>query len=411
MKIIVIALGSDGDINPMIEIALVLKARGIDVEFLANGHFANRVKSLGLTFVEIGDASLYDEALRTPHVWDPRKGFGAVWTVMSKSLPITYKVIKERLIPGQTIMVGTTLALVARVVQEETGTPLVTVHLAPSCIISSHDPPVGPDGAIPDKTPLFIKKFYVSMLDKLLLDRACKDDINNFRKPLGLAPVNQVFTKWLHSPTKVIGAFPAWFGEPQPDWPANSVCTAFPVYRSAPGATLSKETLEFLDSGAPPVVFTAGSAMAHSSEHFKKALKSISGLNTRAILISKFADQVPDHLPANVHHSLYEPFDLLFPRASVVQHHGGIGTSAQCMVAGVPQMITPFAHDQFDNARRLERLGLARSVKASGDASSWRRALETLTSANEVRESCARVQQLMLKETNAADLIADQILH
>lgn len=74
-------------------------------------------------------------------------------------------------------------------------------------------------------------------------------------------------------------------------------------------------------------------------------------------------------------------------------------------------MITPFAHDQFDNAGRLERLGLARSVKASGDASSWRRALETLTSATEVRQACTRVQQLMLKETNAADLIADQILH
>ncbi|MBL0184408.1 MAG: glycosyltransferase [Candidatus Obscuribacter sp.] len=50
MKIIVIALGSDGDINPMIEISLVLKARGHEVEFLANGHFAKRVKAAGLTF-------------------------------------------------------------------------------------------------------------------------------------------------------------------------------------------------------------------------------------------------------------------------------------------------------------------------------------------------------------------------
>jgi hypothetical protein len=152
--------------------------------------------------VEVGEARLYEEALNTPHVWDARKGFAAVWSVINQSLPITYKVIKERLIPGQTIMVGTTLALVARMVQEETGTPLVTVHLAPSCIISQHQPPVGPDGSLPQSTPLFLKRLYVSMLDNLILDKACKDDINNFRKPLGLPPVKQVFSKWLHSADK-----------------------------------------------------------------------------------------------------------------------------------------------------------------------------------------------------------------
>jgi rhamnosyltransferase subunit B len=411
MKIIVIALGSDGDINPMIEISLVLKARGHEVEFLANGHFAKRVKAAGLTFVEVGEARLYEEALNTPHVWDARKGFAAVWSVINQSLPITYKVIKERLIPGQTIMVGTTLALVARMVQEETGTPLVTVHLAPSCIISQHQPPVGPDGSLPQSTPLFLKRLYVSMLDNLILDKACKDDINNFRKPLGLPPVKQVFSKWLHSPTKVVGAFPPWFGEPQLDWPPNAVCTGFPVYRSAQGSELSRETQDFINGGAPPIVFTAGSAMAQSSGHFKTALDSIAGQNTRAILISKFADQVPKSLADHVHHSLYEPFDLLFPLASVVQHHGGIGTSAQCMMAGVPQLVTPFAHDQFDNAKRLERLGIAKSVKSTGDANAWRQAMRYLTSDTAVRQSCARVRKLMDSEQNAAELIADQILH
>jgi rhamnosyltransferase subunit B len=81
------------------------------------------------------------------------------------------------------------------------------------------------------------------------------------------------------------------------------------------------------------------------------------------------------------------------------------------MMAGVPQLVTPFAHDQFDNAKRLERLGIAKSVKSTGDANAWRQAMRYLTSDTAVRQSCAHVRKLMDSEQNAAELIADQILH
>ena len=59
----------------------------------------------------------------------------------------------------------------------------------------------------------------------------------------------------------------------------------------------------------------------------------------------------------------YVPHSALLPRAAAVVHHGGIGTSAQALRAGVPQLVVPFFADQHDNAARLGRLGVARSLR------------------------------------------------
>ena len=59
-------------------------------------------------------------------------------------------------------------------------------------------------------------------------------------------------------------------------------------------------------------------------------------------------------------HADYAPFSEVFPKAACVVHHGGIGTSAQAMRAGVPQLVMPLAYDQADNGTRMKRLGVAR---------------------------------------------------
>jgi UDP:flavonoid glycosyltransferase YjiC (YdhE family) len=60
----------------------------------------------------------------------------------------------------------------------------------------------------------------------------------------------------------------------------------------------------------------------------------------------------------------YAPFSAVLPRAAAFVHHGGIGTTAQALAAGVPQLIVPLSHDQFDNAARAQRLGTARCLPA-----------------------------------------------
>jgi rhamnosyltransferase subunit B len=51
----------------------------------------------------------------------------------------------------------------------------------------------------------------------------------------------------------------------------------------------------------------------------------------------------------------------LLPQVAALVHHGGIGTTAAALAAGIPQLIAPFAFDQFDNAARTVRLGVGQS--------------------------------------------------
>jgi rhamnosyltransferase subunit B len=414
MKILVIAIGSDGDVNPMLEIAQELSGRGHRVEVLANEHFAYKCERAGLTFVEMGSAEHFQQAIDSPELWDKRKGFSAVWKLTYKNLPLAYDLIKSRIDPGNTVVVGSTLSVAARVLQEVHGVSLCTVHLAPTCILSKLDPPRGPDLSLSPRAPRWLKALYIDLIDHLVIDSVCRDELNSFRRQFSLSPVSRIFSKWLHSPEKVICAFPEWFAAPQADWPENSLCTGFPLPRPSSlvlGQSLSEETERFLEAGAPPVVFTAGSAMNHSAAYFEKALAVVTRENIRAIFVSKFPAQIPLGVAVHpqVHHALYEPFDLLFPRASAVAHHGGIGTSAQCLQAGVKQFITPFSHDQFDNANRLVKLGVAEELPVSKSAQHWRKVVGRVLRGQNYVAACLEAQSRLRASSRAVGLIAEEI--
>lgn len=407
-KIIVLAVGSDGDINPMIAIAQKLQAEGQNVEFLASGYFEQRVHAAGLEFFPLGDRSMYERALNEKDVWHPYFAFKAMWKILYESIPLTYDVLKQRYQAGD-LIVGTSLTFAARMLQEQSGAKLATVHLSPSIAISAYSPPVAPFGSLPSALPLIAKQAYVNMLDKFLLDDTCRNDLNNFRKKIGLPPIKSVFTKWIHSPDLVIMAWPEWFAPPQPDWPANSYCTEFPVFDHSGVAELSADTRRFLQNGAPPIIFTAGSAMAQGKEHFECALKCVKNQILRAIFVCKFKDIVPSNLPANIHHSLYEPFDTLFPLASAIQHHGGIGTSVQALRAGKPQLIVPLAHDQFDNAVRLKQLHVADAVQKR-DSALWRRKLVHLIGDSDTQSACLEFQSRIVSNQRPLESITKRIL-
>ena len=125
---------------------------------------------------------------------------------------------------------------------------------------------------------------------------------------------------------------------------------------------MSPQATAFLDEGEAPVVFTPGSAMRHSSEFFAACVEACRIIGTRGVLISPFRDQLSRELPPYIQVIDSIPFSRLFTRAAAIVHHGGIGTSSQALSAAIPQVIMPMAFDQHDNADRLERLGVARSI-------------------------------------------------
>ena len=127
---------------------------------------------------------------------------------------------------------------------------------------------------------------------------------------------------------------------------------------------MSPELVRFLDAGSPPLVFTLGSsAILDAGPFFEYSAAAAKLLGRRAILIiGKGTENRPASLPDGVVAFDYVPFSELFPRAAAIVHPGGVGTTGLAMRSGRPMLVMPYAHDQFDNAARVTRLGIARTV-------------------------------------------------
>jgi rhamnosyltransferase subunit B len=182
-----------------------------------------------------------------------------------------------------------------------------------------------------------------------------------WRAELGLGPTPRV-DRWWHSPDGVVCLFPDWFGPPLSDWPPNVVTTDFPLWNDGSDGGLPADVAAFLAAGEPPLVFTPGTANMHGRAFFAAAVDAARRLGRRVLLLTKFPEQLPSSLPPGVMHAAYVPLDVLLPRAAAFVHHGGVGSMSQALAAGVPQLIMPLAHDQFDNLARVKKLGAGAGV-------------------------------------------------
>ncbi len=166
-----------------------------------------------------------------------------------------------------------------------------------------------------------------------------------------------------YSPTQVLGLFSPLLAKTQPDWPPNARLTgAIPYNGQAMEQPLAPELEAFLAAGEPPIVFTLGSA---AGAFYRESVAAVRRLGARAVLlIGSHPDNRPEaELPDSVHVEPFAPHAALFPRAAVIMHPAGIGTVHQCLRAGRPSLAVPYANDQPDNAYRLERLGVSRTLR------------------------------------------------
>jgi rhamnosyltransferase subunit B len=197
-------------------------------------------------------------------------------------------------------------------------------------------------------------------------------------------------------PDLSVTLFPEWFAPTQPDWPKPLYRADFPLFDPNPNAALSPELERFLEDGqgARPVVFTHGTGNTQSRAYFGHARAAVELLGLRAIFLTPHREQLPPDLPPSILWQDYVPLSRLLPRAMVLIHHGGIGTTAEALRAGTPQLVVPLAHDQFDNAARVAALGVAFRATASRlDGVRLARALEQLLGDRELVAHCRRISR------------------
>lgn len=368
LKVLLPTLGSAGDLYPVLALALGLRRRGHHPVVVANDHYAALCRSLGLDLIPLGTEAEFGHLLDHPDLWHPRRSFPLLVHEGMAPLLRPLLAILEAQAGPRTVVAASCLTIGARVAEELHGLPLATVLLQPSMLRSVHRAPVLGGIRPPDWVPPAWKARYYRWVDRWIVDPVMVPAIEGQRAALGLPPVRRHLDDWIFSRQRILGLFPDWFAPPQPDWPPQTRLTGFlrfdPVELApSPEQAAALETLEaYLAEGEPPLVFTPGSAMKQGASFFAAAVDAAVRLGRRAILLSRFTEQIPTDLPAGVRHFSYLPLSRLLPHAAAFVSHGGIGSLAQALGAGIPQLVMPLAFDQFDNAWRLEELGLGRSL-------------------------------------------------
>ena len=336
MKMILVTLGSMGDVLPFIALGITLRQRGHDVTVLGHSWDEQLVCGSGLEFFSILSFETGQKALKHPDLFHPEKRL----SILKKYLYLpatqsTFAFIKKEFVWGNTVVIGPPWAYGARFAQEKLGVPLLTVLLSPFSFSEG-------ENAAPAESELHLL-------------------LNDIRKEIDLEPITIPLISWRNSPEKIVGMFPEWFSE-QEDWPDHVLLTSFSLFDGTSGGQLEPEVEKFLDAGERPIVFTTGTKMTQEDTFFKEAVEACQQLRKRAIFLTLNPEQFPIHLPDSIRIFDYVPLSLLLPHADALVYHGGIGTCSHALRAGLPHLIAPMFYDQFDNANRVVELGVGEQI-------------------------------------------------
>jgi rhamnosyltransferase subunit B len=372
-------------------IASALQALGRKVTFITHSYYENVVHSAGLPFVGIGTDEEFLRVLRNPDIWDPKKGFSALFANYSDGLKQVLEAIRSVSAQAPQVVIAHPFAVPGAVIARERGfvKSVVAAYLAPSNLRTCHDPlNIGPT-SVPRWVPMSWRRALWRFVEKGWIDPVAVAQLNAVRIPLGLSTVHSFLTHITEAPDLSLTLFPFWFAPVVPDWPCPLIEGNFQLFEAATHDGFTEDLSAFLAAGERPLVFTPGTGNLHAAEFFACALAAINRLGRRAIFLTKERAQIPVSLPESVLWQPYVPLFALLPHAAVLVHHGGIGTTAEALRSGTPQLIAPFAWDQFDNGARIALLGVGMVIPAKRlRPRKLARSLQNLYTSETIRAQC-----------------------
>ncbi len=399
--VLLLPYGTAGSIYPFVWLGRLLRQRGHRVTLVTAQTYAETAHSAGLEFAPVENDEL-ERMLRNPMMWQGDAGSVVSYRHAGRSTDGYVKAVEKLIANGgqPDLMLAPMICFGARLLREKLGIPLVTVHLYPMMFVSAYELPLAlPGFRLLQVLPLWIRKAVLAFpnpLDFFALPavRACCA-AHEVRKPWSL------WRHWWHSPDGVVALFPEWYTKPQPDWPQNLLQWDFPLEDMAAECPLEAELEAFLAAGEKPVLFTPGTGNFHAARFFETAAALVGRLGCRAVFLTRKPEQVPANLPGSIFVTRYAPFSQLLPRSRAFVHHGGIGTVAQCIAAGIPQLVVAMALDQPDNAERVKRLGVGLGTRMG--RFSVRQALPLLQRCIEDADIAGNAEKLAARMTTGRD--------
>lgn len=370
-RILIHAFGSYGDIHPYVGLALELQCRGHQPVFVTSPVYRRKIEAEGIAFRAIRpDLPRIDREMMGK-IFDRRKGTEFIFRhILMPHLRDSYQDL-ARVAEDPDVIITHPVAFSGPLLARLRGIPWISTVLAPASFMSAHDPPALPGLPFPEhatKLGRGFHRFFFGVVDRMT--RPWLGPYRELEAELGLPPSANPIFAGQHSPHLVLGLFSPLLAAPQPDWPPNARATGFIFFdRDEIEHPPAPELEQFLNAGSAPIVFTLGSAAVQAAGNFfVESAKAARLLQCRALLLTgKDMPRPPaELLSSDIAVFDYAPFSQLFPRTAAIVHQGGIGTTAQVMRSGRPSLVMPLSHDQFDNAARLKRLGIAGVISRRG---------------------------------------------
>jgi rhamnosyltransferase subunit B len=412
-RVVITTFGSTGDLNPFIAIGLALRDRGHEVVFAVEANFEQQVNSLGFPVrVLTGDQA---EALGPyrHQIFNSDQPLTSLKLLVDRyilpTLPAKVAELCE-ICRQADLLISVTPQFAASIVAEMLHIAWITVILTPSTLPSAQIAVQPMSVSLP--TPLQrLSNRFSWLLGGLFLRRIVDRPVNRIRRAFSVSPAfNLMWTGNLSTRFTAMAVSPVLVPRPH-DWPEYVHITGFCFWDGAEDWLFPETLKTFLHGGKPVVAVTAGTVSpderALFAPYYQTSIESILACGARALLINPPEINVAPEQEEDVLSVTAAPFSQVFPLCAAVIHHGGIGTIAQCLRAGVPSLIVPGGMDQpFNAAQVVQRkagLWIPRKRYTARRAES---ALKTLLSIPTYQEQARKIQAGIMQENGVSAICA-----
>lgn len=353
MKVTLATVGSRGDVQPMLALAQTLRKRGHVPCIAAPPNFESWVRSHGVSFAPLGsDMQAYLTENAKVMSGSPIKLFKGMTQYFNAQLPLQFTELAAAA-RGSDAIVSAGLAFSAPSVAQYLKVPIMAVAYSPTILPATiHPPPTIPWHGLPAWMNDLLWRASNFVSGAMILEA-----LNAGRSRLELAPISNLGTHLFEELPFTIAADELLF-PPDAGWKTRHRYAGF-LYYDDP-SPLDPELEAWLKEGEPPVFIGFGSMSGDGIDRVAAMMtQAIVASGRRCLVGAGWSGLGGGELPKGWRQVREAPHALLFPRTAVVVHHGGSGTTANALRAGVPQVILPLILDQFYHAHRLHLAGLA----------------------------------------------------
>lgn len=416
-KVLLTTIGTLGDLNPLIALAKVLEKQDFVVHIAACEDYRPNFEAEGLTYKSVA-----------PHYNPNSKELCEAILHPLKTLPFFYRRILngenlrrsvedfDQLVKDYDLICGNVFSYAAKISCLKNHKKWASINLSPTCFFSIYDPP-----SLYPINFLNHMKWGRELLFKIIYKTIFKlvdlwgRDVHQMYRDLKLASAGNLLRQAPFSQDLNLAIYSKTLGGSQRDWPEHTVQSGFLFY-SAPSSRDLTKLNRFLDQNQKkPILFTFGSTALISFEQHYEMILNVSkelvekfDLPVVITMNSQMQKKYSEGLDERIFLCDYLPYTEYMERMRLIVHQGGIGTVSPCLRSGTPQLILPGCTDQFDNAYRIERLGIGLGLPLKRlNQKSLQSYLETILEDTEYENRARRIQKTVIAEDSESIIIQE----